>query len=326
MATYGYLVHYGIKGQRWGIRRYQNPDGSLTEEGRRRYGYGVIKDKKTASELYKKGSYVNEKIKSGMRNRAADSLEEYNALRKNAIESESEDMRSHFAKPETKSKFIKYMNEQFGSPEQVDDEDIAKYAAQDWFNRELDVSKSAKTKSAWNEANDFGSITTERQLNKYVDDIVGEYSNYSPSLLKPSVKQKVTSMMTEILQDLDHKNALELMKEDHVSEPSRIARNYYDSWKNQKRIAEVKEANRKAAQKGRELANKSNFSFSKIAQNVINSNSAYRTEQKVFSWEQAEEELLRNYKNYIDLPDEDRSALMSSVIEELEKKGYTLMD
>lgn len=29
------LEHYGVKGMKWGIRRYQNPDGSLTAEGRR---------------------------------------------------------------------------------------------------------------------------------------------------------------------------------------------------------------------------------------------------------------------------------------------------
>lgn len=31
------LVHHGIKGQRWGIRRYQNSDGSLTAAGKNRY-------------------------------------------------------------------------------------------------------------------------------------------------------------------------------------------------------------------------------------------------------------------------------------------------
>ena len=32
------LYHHGIKGQKWGVRRYQNEDGSLTAEGKERYG------------------------------------------------------------------------------------------------------------------------------------------------------------------------------------------------------------------------------------------------------------------------------------------------
>ena len=32
-----YIYHHGIKGQKWGIRRYQNYDGTLTKEGRLRY-------------------------------------------------------------------------------------------------------------------------------------------------------------------------------------------------------------------------------------------------------------------------------------------------
>lgn len=34
---YGELYHYGIKGQKWGIRRFQNEDGSVTEAGKKRY-------------------------------------------------------------------------------------------------------------------------------------------------------------------------------------------------------------------------------------------------------------------------------------------------
>lgn len=31
------IEHHGIKGQKWGVRRYQTEDGSLTEAGKKRY-------------------------------------------------------------------------------------------------------------------------------------------------------------------------------------------------------------------------------------------------------------------------------------------------
>lgn len=33
--TSEYVAHHGVKGQKWGVRRYQNPDGTLTALGKR---------------------------------------------------------------------------------------------------------------------------------------------------------------------------------------------------------------------------------------------------------------------------------------------------
>ena len=37
LTANGELYHWGVKGMKWGVRRYQNADGSLTERGRKRY-------------------------------------------------------------------------------------------------------------------------------------------------------------------------------------------------------------------------------------------------------------------------------------------------
>lgn len=47
-----YLIHYGVKGQRWGERRYRNEDGTLTAEGREHYG--LAKRMKRNKERYGK--------------------------------------------------------------------------------------------------------------------------------------------------------------------------------------------------------------------------------------------------------------------------------
>ena len=37
-----YVMHFGIKGMRWGVRRYQNKDGSLTPAGKVRYNVKTL--------------------------------------------------------------------------------------------------------------------------------------------------------------------------------------------------------------------------------------------------------------------------------------------
>lgn len=51
------LYHFGIKGQKWGIRRYQNEDGTYTELGKERYSDSRMYKRKGGT--MKKGTIVS---------------------------------------------------------------------------------------------------------------------------------------------------------------------------------------------------------------------------------------------------------------------------
>lgn len=75
------LYHYGIKGQKWGVRRYQNPDGTLTAKGKKR----LAKNEKYRDKLAAKAQ------KRADRHRSAgdEAIANMKDLRKNGVNSKA---------------------------------------------------------------------------------------------------------------------------------------------------------------------------------------------------------------------------------------------
>ena len=59
-----YLYHSGVKGQKWGVRRYQNEDGSLTDAGKKRYARDA-KEKGYNKQDDNTGAYYKQSKKKG---------------------------------------------------------------------------------------------------------------------------------------------------------------------------------------------------------------------------------------------------------------------
>lgn len=60
------LYHHGIKGQRWGVRRFQNDDGSLTAAGQKRYNK-ITKKYDRMSERHRNLLNYNKKLSSDLK-------------------------------------------------------------------------------------------------------------------------------------------------------------------------------------------------------------------------------------------------------------------
>lgn len=88
------LYHYGILGMHWGIRRYQNPDGTLTEEGKKHYA-------KKEEKALKKEAKKREEI-----------LKDPEKLSRNLDKFTEDEIKEAYRKFEWQEKISKYNNKE----------------------------------------------------------------------------------------------------------------------------------------------------------------------------------------------------------------------
>lgn len=107
-----YISHFGIKGMRWGIRRYQNKDGSLTQEGKRRYSKSEDAEEVERIRKKKISEMSNKELETAVRRMNLE--RQYKDLRSNEISNGKRKAKEVLDYANTASQFYNLYNSPMG--------------------------------------------------------------------------------------------------------------------------------------------------------------------------------------------------------------------
>lgn len=136
MIPHGYLVHHGIIGQKWGVRRYQNADGSYTSAGKnRRKGYSSDDTVFMSGKVQVDGEIlddipdgvkreIDKIVKSNAKIIVGDAPGADTAIQKYLDNLEYKNVKVYTADPEVRNNVGKWEVEKIGADGLTDDRDI----------------------------------------------------------------------------------------------------------------------------------------------------------------------------------------------------------
>lgn len=211
------LYHHGIKGQKWGIRRFQNKDGSLTKAGKKRLGYST--DNKRGKSLFKK----NKKTATNKTD-----VDKNTSPKKKISEMSDAELKEYINRKQTERQAYE-INKQLASYTQKKDS-VGKTLASKFISEALIpaavaagksyLEKSFKDKLGLNEKD-----TLSKLKEKY--DILDYKKKIENMLKEPDKRDKELEDLKKEYSLLDQKNKNRLLKDTEYQNASRD-KNYYE--------------------------------------------------------------------------------------------------